>query len=64
MEIFTSSNPSPECIGAALEGVAPRVTAEMNTDLFRPFDYDDVGKAVFSMGAIKSPGGDGFPTLF
>jgi hypothetical protein len=63
-EIFSSSSLSPESIESALTGVDAVVSPEMNTELLRPFDEDDVKTTLFSMSPIKAPGRDGFPALF
>lgn len=63
-DIFSSTNPSPECIEAALMGIDTLVMPEMNNDLLRPFKEEDVKEAIFSMGPIKALGSDGFPALF
>lgn len=36
----------------------------MNKDLIAPFTLEEVKSAAFQMGALKSPGRDGFPGLF
>lgn len=36
----------------------------MNRDLIAPFSLEKVKNAAFQMGALKSPGPNGFPGLF
>ncbi|CAL1376110.1 unnamed protein product [Linum trigynum] len=40
------------------------VSDEMNQALCQPIEVEDIRKAVFELGAGKSPGPDGFPGLF
>ena len=63
-DIFRSSKPDPTRIVEALAGLEERVTPEINRDLLRPFDEDEVKTALFSMDPIKAPGLEGFPALF
>ena len=63
-EIFKSSNPAPSNIEKVVSGVSARVSPDMNLELLRPFEEDDVKREVFAMGAIKAPGSDGFPAIF
>jgi hypothetical protein len=44
--------------------VVPRVTDEMNANLQRPYTAEEVKKALFSIGDMKAPGGDGLHALF
>ena len=60
--LFSSSNPTE--FDAALVGVEPRVTREMNDSLTRPFVATEVETALAQMKANTSPGPDGFPPLF
>ncbi|XP_019150981.1 PREDICTED: uncharacterized protein LOC109147777 [Ipomoea nil] len=55
-QIFQSSGGS----GAFhVDTLTPRVTREQNDDLLRPFEPEEVKRALFSMGKDKSPGPDG-----
>jgi hypothetical protein len=49
---------------ALLDKVVPRVTNEMNENLQRPYTAGEVKKALFSIGDMKAPGGDGLHALF
>jgi hypothetical protein len=60
--VYTSLGPRDW--GDSLSGVRPLVTADMNRDLTAPFSLEEVKSAAFQMGALKSPGPDGFPGLF
>lgn len=44
--------------------IYPRVTKEMNEELLKPVSMDEVKAAVFQLGALKSPGPDGFSRIF
>jgi hypothetical protein len=47
-----------------LQKVYPRVTANMNDSLRRPYTAEDVRKALFSIGDMKAPGTDGLHAIF
>jgi hypothetical protein len=47
-----------------LQKVHPRVTANMNDTLLRPYTAEDVRKALFSIGDMKAPGTDGLHAIF
>jgi hypothetical protein len=47
-----------------LEGLEPRVTAEMNGWLLRPFVAEEVDFALSQMHPLKSLGPDGFAACF
>jgi hypothetical protein len=47
-----------------LEHVEPRVSAEMNSKLLRPFTEEEVGLALSQMHPLKSPSPDGFSAGF
>jgi hypothetical protein len=49
---------------AVLEKIVPKVTEVMNESLLAPFSYDDVKKAIFSIGDFKAPGPDGLHAVF
>ncbi|KAK9938568.1 hypothetical protein M0R45_015297 [Rubus argutus] len=54
----------PRFWGDALAAVHHVVTEDMNLNLTAPFSLDEVKAAAFQLGALKSPGPDGFPGLF
>lgn len=51
-------------MGAVLEHVPQKVTAEMNTILCAPYTNEEVKAALFQMFPTKAPGPDGFPAHF
>lgn len=61
-ELYSSkaTNTLNEC----MQVVPNLVTEEMNTCLMAPVTIIEVDKAVFSLGALKAPGPDGFNGLF
>ena len=63
-DMFTTTRPDEESLGGVLEGVERRVTPTMSKSLDAPFSAEEVKRAVFSMGAWKSPGPDGFHAGF
>ena len=63
-DIFATIHPDEASLEAVLEGVERRVTPAMSKSLDDPFSAEDVKRAVFSMGAWKSLGPDGFHAGF
>ncbi|CAL1398685.1 unnamed protein product [Linum trigynum] len=61
-ELFKARNPIP--VNQLLEGFPGSVTAEMNEALCAPVTSEEIRKAVFSLGAKKAPGPDGFSGRF
>lgn len=62
MDLFTSSRP-PISVDDIV-GIVPLVGEDMRTSMSRPFAKDEVLLALQSMHPAKSPGPDGFPTMF
>ncbi|CAN1185031.1 Transposon TX1 uncharacterized 149 kDa protein [Linum perenne] len=60
--LFTANQNLKE--GVPLEGFPKIVGEEINVDLCRSVTNDEIHKAVFSLGAGKSPGLDGFSGQF
>ncbi|KAK9938018.1 hypothetical protein M0R45_014779 [Rubus argutus] len=60
--VFTSTGPRDW--GDSMSVITPLVSLEMNQNLMAPFTLEDVKTAAFQMGALKSPGPDGFPGPF
>lgn len=60
-DIFTSRGAH---IGEELDGLHQKVTAADNDTLTRPFTFEEVKLAVFSMAPDKAPGPDGFNPAF
>lgn len=62
MNLFTSE------VGAVdpsvLADVPRRVSSEMNNELLAPYTFDEVKKALFSIGDLKAPGPDGLHAVF
>ncbi|KAK9910413.1 hypothetical protein M0R45_034376 [Rubus argutus] len=63
-ELMWSFEKGPRFWGDALAAVHHVVTEDMNLNLTAPFSLDEVKAAAFQLGALKSPGPDGFPGLF
>lgn len=63
-ELFQTSNPSSAIIDEVLEAMSPVVTQEMNHLLTIPYTMAEVTHALSHMSPLKSPGPDGFPTVF
>lgn len=61
-EVYTSNNPTD--MEAILSCIPHLVTDDMNHCLMEPFSEVDIKNAVFSMGALRAPGPDGFNGLF
>lgn len=49
---------------ASLSALEKEVTQKINDDLIRPFTKDEVGSAVFQMGAYKACDRDGYGACF
>ncbi|GER38816.1 RNA-directed DNA polymerase (reversetranscriptase)-related family protein [Striga asiatica] len=60
--IFQSAN--PDFIEEALSGIPNSITTEMNLELTRPVDEQEVKAALWDMEPSKSPGIDGFTPCF
>ncbi|KAG7593406.1 Reverse transcriptase domain [Arabidopsis thaliana x Arabidopsis arenosa] len=61
-KIFSSS--TPEGISEALDGMAPRVTEEMNIKLTQPVTSEEIKVAAFSIRGDSTPGADGMSGHF
>ena len=61
-ELYTSSG--TQNINNVTELIQPRVTAEMNRELMRPYSAEEVQTAILQMHPTKAPGPDGMPALF
>jgi len=61
-DLFSSSYPSS--MDSVLEGFNKRVTEDMNQDLTKKVNEQEIYKAVFSINAESAPGPDGFTALF
>ena len=49
---------------AALKGITPRVSEDMNESLEKPFTVEEVTEALNQMCPTKMPGPDGLPVAF
>lgn len=47
-----------------LAAIPRLITREYNNNPIKPFSYEEIHQAIFSMGKYKAPGPDGFPTFF
>jgi hypothetical protein len=47
-----------------VQPIARRVTEEMNVELMKPFEVDEIHDALCQIGPLKAPGLDGFPYGF
>lgn len=61
-EVYHSDNPSD--FNDCLNNIPLLVTDSMNEKLMAPISESEIRQAVFSMGALKAPGPDGFNGLF
>lgn len=61
-ELFSSSN--PQNMEAALAGITPVVTQQMNEELIRPITDEEVRATLFEMNPLKAAGLDGFHAFF
>ncbi|CAL1404087.1 unnamed protein product [Linum trigynum] len=61
-ELFRARDPFP--FAHLLDGFHEKVTDEMNAALCAPVTGEEIKKAVFSLGAKKAPGPDGFSGRF
>ena len=61
-EIFTKdSTLDPQVV---LDNIVPKVLAEMNDTLCKPYSEEGISNALFQIGPLKAPGCDGFPARF
>uniref|UniRef100_A0A8I6YHP9 Reverse transcriptase domain-containing protein n=1 Tax=Hordeum vulgare subsp. vulgare TaxID=112509 RepID=A0A8I6YHP9_HORVV len=61
-EIFTKDPTlSPDEV---LDCIAPKVNAEMNDSLCKPYSDEEISNALFQIGPLKALGCDGLPTRF
>ncbi|KAL5552000.1 hypothetical protein UlMin_002176 [Ulmus minor] len=62
--LFTSSSPSATNYDRVLDTIEPKITPQLNRQLERDFEAEDVRTAVFQMAPTKSPGADGMSAIF
>lgn len=63
-DMFRSTNPSLEDIDDVLQDLQSKVMDQMNSRLIATFTRCEVERAIKQMHPTKSPGPDGFSTLF
>nr|XP_027086514.1 uncharacterized protein LOC113708252 [Coffea arabica] len=61
-ELFTSGGRND--MSEILEGIPHSITQEMNTNLTKPVEEEEIQSAIFSMQSDKAPGQDGMSPLF
>lgn len=61
-QLITTSNPFG--IDECLHPIQPKVTADMYEHLLQPYSPEEIRQALIQMHLTKTPGPDGFPTLF
>ena len=62
--LFITSRPYPKKVDAALEGLKPKVTEEMNEQLLQSFTKEVIVEALSQMCPTKAPRADGLPAAF
>lgn len=63
-DLFTTFKPNIKQINAALQGMRPKVSAEINKLLDQAFTVEDIEKALNQMCPTKAPGPDGLQVVF
>lgn len=58
------SNPNEEELSRVVSSILIKVTEETNDELLRPFTREEIVKVVKGFHLTKTPGPDGFPSLF
>ncbi|KAG7590171.1 hypothetical protein ISN44_As07g023610 [Arabidopsis suecica] len=60
--LFTSSN--PESFGSWFDGLSPRVSDSLNSDLIAEVSVQEIKEAFFSIKPASAPGPDGMSAMF
>ena len=64
VKMFTTTQPTQEHMEAALAGIHPKISNEMNEDLEQPFTEEEISTTLAQMCPTKALSPDGLPAVF